>query len=373
MLVVRPTGSKFWILRVQHKGRRREVGLGSARDVSLEEARYTAAAMRRRIKQGFDPIAERAQETAESSWAKRVPTFEKAAKECYEALKQGWDDRRQANWITSLENHVFPMIGKRPVDKVDSATVRAVLAPIWLKIPDTSRRILQRINAVLDYAHIQGWRPTETSLRSVRKALPRQTDRKSHYEAMPFDDTAKLVRRLRNEEHTAGRDALRFLILTAARSSEVRNAVWSEIDLKNAIWSIPPERMKARRPHVVPLSTPALSILKRLKVDRKPRQEFIFSVKGDKALSDATLTKVLREAGVPTAKVHGFRSSFTDWAAEKTDFPKEVVDKALAHVIPDRVEAAYRRTDFFEKRRKLMGAWAEFCTPMAEAGLALQR
>lgn len=359
-LLVRPTGGKFWVLRVQHNGCRRELGLGSAHDVGLEEARYSAALMRRRIKQGFDPISERAEDPAPSIGTKRRISFEYAARECYQALKEGWDDRRRANWISSLENHVFPMIGKRPVEKIDSAAVVGVLAPIWLKIPDTSRRILQRINSVLDFAHIKGWRAQETSLRGVRKGLPRQTDRKRHYAAMDYSETGNFMRSLRNEEPTAGRDALRFLIFTAARSSEVRNAVWSEIDLTKGIWSIPADRMKSRRPHNVPLPSPALAILKRLNRNRGPRQDFIFSSKGEKPLSDATLTRVLREAGVAMATVHGFRSSFTDWAAEETDFPKEIVGKALAHVIPNRVEAAYRRTDFFEKRRKLMNKWAYF-------------
>jgi integrase len=251
-------------------------------------------------------------------------------------------------------------LGKTSIDAIDSAAVRDVLAPIWLEIPDTARRILQRISSVLDFAHVKGWRKEETSLRSVRKGLPRQAHRNRHYKAMPYSETPSFVQDVAAEGATAGRDAMLFTIYTAARSGETRYSTWSEFDLDNGVWSIPAERMKAGEAHLVPLSEPVLAILRRRWKARASDDAFVFSANGEKPISDMTITKVLRNAGIPDYTVHGFRSTFTDWAAEKTNFPKEVADKALAHKIPNQVEAAYRRTDFFEKRRKLMNRWAIF-------------
>ena len=359
LLRVTPLGSKSWVLRVQHDGRRRDFGLGSVDWVSLADARAEAARLRAEIKRGSEPIS-RSTKREQSAARVVVPSFEIAARQCYAALESGWDDKRKKNWLTSLENHIFPRIGKKPVDIIDSALVRDALAPIWLKIPDTSRRILQRITAVLDYAHIQNWRPEETSLRTVVKGLPRQTDRGSHFEAMDYGEVPPFVQRLIDEPTTVSRDALRFLIYTAARSNEVRGATWSEIDLEKGIWSVPAERMKARIAHQVPLSPQAVDLLRSYWAARRSNDAIVFSAKGTKPLSDMTLTKALRTMGVTDATVHGFRSSFTDWSSERTNYPKEVADKALAHQIPDQVEAAYRRTVFFDKRCKLMTLWANY-------------
>ena len=358
LLRVTPTGAKSWMLRIQHNGRRRDFGLGSVDWVTLAEARAAAAALRADIKKGIESIDRETKRNRVAS-VQALPTLEQAARKCYDALASGWDDRRKKNWITSLENHIFPLIGKRPIDAVDSAMVRGALEPIWLKIPETARRILQRITAVLDFAHIEGWRPDETSLRTVVKGLPRQNDRGKHFEAMPYAEIPVLIDRLEREP-SISRDALRFLIYTAARSNEVRNATWSEFDLDAGVWSIPAERMKARIAHAVPLSPPAIGLLRAYWRARRGDDALVFSIKGQKPLSDMTLSTLLRSLDVGSYTVHGFRSSFTDWAAERTRFPKEVADKALAHRIPDQVEAAYRRTDFFEKRGKLMTAWANY-------------
>jgi integrase len=356
-LVVRPTGGKFWILRVQHQGRRREFGLGSAYDVTLEDAREAAQTLRRKIKRGEQaaPLLTAVRQETQS----RAPTFERAARDCYDALKDGWKDKRKQNWLAGFETNIFPLIGAKPVDKIDVATIRDALEPIWLKIPDTARKILQRTQAVLDFAHLKGWLPTEVNLRLVRKGLPKQTDRANHYAAMPYADAPTLARQLAAMEATAGRDALRFIMLTAARSGEARGATWGEIDFEKMVWSIPADRMKAREPHQVPLSPRAMEILNRRSRGRTSNTGFIFTNDGKKPLTDMTVSKALRSSGVERFTVHGFRSTFTDWAAEKTDFPKEVADKALAHKIPNPVEAAYRRTDFFEKRRALMNLWAD--------------
>jgi integrase len=352
--MVKPSGAKTWVLRMQKDGRRRDYGLGSAFDVTLAEARDAAMALRRQVRAGIDPVAERRKSR------KVVPSFERAARETYEALKEGWKDKRHASWISSFENHVFPLIGTTPVDQVDNACVVDVLSPIWLAIPDSARRILQRIGAVLDYSHIKGWLPNEVSLRSVRKGLPRQLDKGGHLEAMAYDEVPALMRKLASASPTTGRDALRFTIYNAVRSNETRFARWTEFDLEKAIWTIPGERMKAGETHVVPLSDPVIALLRKRWRERGSDTGFVFSNDGDKPISDMTMTKLLRHDGIMGVTVHGFRSSFTDWSAERTDFPKEVTDKALAHKLPNRVEAAYRRTDFFEKRRSLMTRWAEF-------------
>jgi integrase len=353
-LFVKPSGARTWVLRMQRNGRRRDYGLGSALDVTLAEARDAAAALRRQVREGIDPVAER------RKLRKVVPSFETAARDCYEALKEGWKNRRHANWISSLENHAFPLIGTRPVDQVDSAAVVEVLSPIWLEIPDTARRILQRIGAVLDFSHIKGWLPAEVSLRSVRKGLPRQVDKGGHLEAMPYVDVPALMQKLAAALPTTGRDALRFTIYNAVRSNETRFAVWPEFDLEKAIWTIPGDRMKAGETHVVPLSAPAVALLRRRWKERDSDTGFVFSNDGKKPISDMTMTKLLRDDGIKGVTVHGFRSAFTDWSSERTRFPKEVADKALAHKLPNKVEAAYRRTDFFDKRRNLMARWAEY-------------
>ena len=352
-LVVKPSGARTWVLRMQHNGRRRDYGLGSALDVSLAEAREAAVALRRRVREGFDPIAEKRKER------KIAPTFEAATRACYETLREGWKGGHHAKWLSSFEKHLFPRIGARPVDQIDSARVVEALTPIWLEIPETARRILQRISVVLDFAHIKGWVPEEVSLRSVRKGLPRQSDKRGHMEAMPYADVPALMQNLAAAAPTTGRDALRFTIYNAVRSNETRFAVWTEFELDKATWTIPGERMKARETQVVPLSAPVVALLRKRWKERSSDTGLVFSHDGERPISDVTMTKLLRDDGITGVTVHGFRSSFTDWSSERTRFPKEVADKALAHKLPNKVEAAYRRTDFFEKRRSLMARWAE--------------
>jgi integrase len=359
LLVVRPSGSKSWVLRVQRHGRRRDFGLGSVDWITLAQARAAAATLRANIKLGIETI-DRPTQREELAARITVPSFEAAARDCYDALKGGWSDRRKTTWLISLETHIFPLIGKKAVDQINSAIVRDALEPIWLKIPDTSRRILQRITAVLDFAHIKGWRVEETSLRTVKKGLPRQNDRKRHYDAMSFDQVPSLIASLIEKPPNVSRDAMRLLIYTAVRSNEVRNAVWPEFDLDKETWTIPAERMKTRVAHAIPLSAPAVALLQKYWSTRRSDDALVFSINGRRPLSEMTLTASLRAMGIGKCTVHGFRSSFTDWAAERTDFPKEVADKALAHKVADQVEAAYRRTDFFDKRRQLMAQWAGF-------------
>lgn len=359
-LVVQDTGSKSWLLRIQHRGRRRDFGLGSAKDLTLSDARATAADVRRMVRQGLDPVKERGLRR------KAAPSFETVARECYEAMRGGWKDQRSVSWVSSFERHAFPLIGKKPVDAVDSASVLGVLEPIWLTKGDTARRLLQRIGTVLDYAHIRKLIPEQVSLRSVARGLPRQTKQVTHREAMPYADAPGFWTKLLALPNTLGRDALKLTILTAVRSNETRYATWGEFDLTKGVWSIPGARMKMKEAHVVPLTAPAVELLRRIRAEHQQSagearaDAFLFpGAKPGKPISDMTMLKVLRDLSVTGATVHGFRSSFADWAAECTDTPKEVVEKALAHRIPNQVEAAYRRTDFFEKRRTLMARWAE--------------
>lgn len=361
-LMVRPTGSRSWVLRAQVDGKRQDLGLGSATVVSLAQARTQAAELRGKLKSG-EEVAPRLR-----SIRAVTPTFSEAARACHKAIKNGWRNQHHSDsWLASLDNHIFPHIGAVQVDKVTSAMVRDALAPIWLTIPETGRRILQRVRTVLDYSHIMGWCPHEASLRSVPKGLPRQPVEENHFAAMPYRDVPALVHSLGALRETAGRDALLFTIFNAVRSGETRLATWPEFDLDAAIWSLPAARMKMRQPHVVPLSAAAVAVLRRRWPLRASDDGLVFSTKGKKPLSDMTMTKVLRDLGHAKITVHGFRSSFTDWAAERTEFPKEVVDKALAHKLVDRVEAAYRRTDFFERRRELMLAWAEHASVVEAA------
>lgn len=359
-LHVRPSGSRSWVLRYQHKGVCREYGLGPARDVSLAEARLAAADIRKMVRAGLDPKVERGLKRP------TTPTFEQVTRQCYEAMKGGWKNCQHESWLPSFDNHVFPIIGQMAIDKVDSSAVLTVLEPIWLTIGPTAKRVLQRIGTVLDYAHIKKHIPEEVSLRSVTRGLPRQNLQVTHRRAMAYQDVPAFWARLCALPNTLGRDALKLAILTAARSIEVRQAVWSEFDLSTSTWTIPAERMKAGDEHVIPLCPVAIAILRRLQRDNLALDRPIegtaplFTYAGKDPISDMTILKVLRDMKFADATVHGFRSTFVDWAAERTKFAKEVADKALAHRIPNAVEAAYRRTDFFEKRQELMKAWSVF-------------
>jgi integrase len=362
-LIVQPGGTRSWMLRYQHKGRRRDYGLGPVQDVSLAEARVAAMDVRKLVRAGIDPVEQRGLKRA--SQASR-PTFEVVARKCYESLRKGWKDRRNASWISSFENHVFPLIGSRPIGAIDSKAALSVVEPIWLTIPDTARKILQRIGAVLDYAHIKGMIPQPVSLRSVRKGLPRQTRQVQHRQAMPYQDVPAFMARLMSLPPSIGRDALKLTVLTATRSGEVRNAVWGEFDLDKGIWSIPAARMKMKEGHIVPLAPASVELMRRLYAEQlaldgevKPDRP-MFTHYGARPISDVTMLKVLRDMSIDGVTVHGFRSSFADWCAEQTNVAKEIVEKALAHKVPNAVEAAYRRTDFFDKRCDLMRKWASF-------------
>lgn len=356
MLNVGARGARSWVLRAQSGGARRDYGLGSAKTISLAEARDAASAIRKQLSQGVDPIAER------KKAREVIPTFRLAAAQVHAEHKAGWKNgKHQAQWLTTLENYAFPALGDRLVSEIEGPAIRDVLASIWLSKPETARRVRQRIGTVLDWSYAKGYRPTEAPMRSLSKGLPRQPKKDCHFAAMPFAEVPQFIAALR-ERTSAGRLALEALILTAARSGEIRGASWSELDFDRCLWTIPAERMKMARPHIVPLATQALAVFHRVEAIRSPSSDLVFpGLKSKRPLSDMTLLKVVRDmsAGVT---VHGFRSAFRDWVAEETSYPGEVAEAALAHAIPNKVEAAYRRTDFLEKRRSLMREWAAFCT-----------
>lgn len=359
-LQVDESGARRWIQRIAILGRRRELGLGSARLVTLAEAREVALENRRVARSGGDPLAERRKANL------IVPDFTTSARACHEESKPGWKNQKHATqWLTTLENYVFPTIGHLPVDRIGMPEVRDCLLPIWLEKPETARRVRQRIGTVLDWATTKGWREGENPVRGVGKGLPKQKNTLVHYAALPWAEVPAFILQLR--EHEKASESVRlmfeFLILTAARSGEVRGATWSEIDLDTKIWAIPADRMKAGKAHTVPLSERAIEILRRMtvfRVETGPDALIFNGAKIGKPPSDMALTMILRRMAIP-ATAHGFRSSFRDWAAETTNLPREVAEAALAHAVPDKVEAAYRRSDFLAKRRVLMEQWAGFC------------
>lgn len=357
-LLVKPSGAKSWILRVQVSGRRRDFGLGGVDLVSLQEARDKAYESRKAAKAGLDPSFERKRAL------RQIPTFMEAADQYHRTVRASWRNGKHADqWLTTLEAYAFPTIGAARVDHIDAPRIQSVLLPIWLTKPETARRVRQRIGSVLDFAHGQGWRESETPRAAVNSLLKRikQPKRGPGFAAIPYADLPALMITLSGGEPSAGRLALRFLVLTAARSGEVRGATWSEIDFEEAQWNIPAIRMKVGDPHCVPLSPMALDVLRTAHelMGGKANRPIFPGLKG-KAMSDATMAKVLSVAGAGAFTVHGMRSAFRDWVAERTSFPGEWAEAALAHTLPNKVEAAYRRTKFVEQRRTLMAAWADF-------------
>ena len=360
-LAVAPTGAKKWVLRFLWQGNAREMGLGSYPEVGLAEAREKAIAGRRLARSGVDPIAERKQD-------RRVPTFGKLADEVVTEQSKGFrNDKHRAQWKITLETYAAPLRVKA-VDAITTEDVLGVLKPIWTTKTETASRLRGRIERVLNAAKAKGHRSGENPAAwrgHLENLLPkRQKLTRGHHAAMPYADVPAFVARLRERDAVAAL-ALEFAILTAGRSGEVLGARWREIDFGARIWTIPPERMKAAREHRVPLSESAFAILEKLGEARV--SEFIFPGQGaGRPLAEMVLRRMLRrDADVVT--VHGFRSSFRDWAGNETHFPRELAEAALAHVVGDKAEQAYRRSDALEKRRTLMEAWAQWCEPREAA------
>lgn len=381
-MLVKPTGGKSWVLRVQKNGKRHEMGLGSvdtsprspeerrASDaipilsrckLTLAEAREKANELRRFAKAGRDPIAERDRERREA------PSFEEAAKLAHAALKDGWETKNAAAFISRLETHAYPMLGKMRVDEIDSGQFHDALGPIWLTKPAMARKVRQHIATVLNFAKSKGWRATEAPSSSVSVGLPNQPEG-GNFEAMPYALVPAFVADLMSKRDSGGRLALLLVILAPARPGEARHARWKHIDLEKREWNRPAELMKNRKAHTVTLSQPAVTLLQRLKDERAPKpDDLVFPGQGKNPLSDMTLTRALTTAKQPF-DAHGFRSSFRDWAAEKMpSIPDPVVESAMAHLVPDKVIRAYKRTNFLEMRRELLEAWGQYVDPLASS------
>lgn len=358
-LRVEPNGARYWVQRITIRGKRREIGLGTPELVTLAEAREAARKNRALAYAGHDPIALRHE-------AKAVLTFEEAAREVPRLHLPTWrNEKHGAQFISTLETYAFPRMGKVRVSQVTTADVLAVLTPIWTTKQETARHVRQRIGTVLKWAAAKGWRQ-DNPADSIAQALPKAEAAKEHRKALPFAEIPAFLGQIRASK--AGLStllALEFLILTAARSGEVRGATWEEIDLAAKVWTIPASRMKAKRPHRVPLSARALALLDQARGLGDGTGLVFPGAKAGKPLSDMTLSQLVKEQGFPV-DVHGFRTSFRMWAQERTNFPREVAEAVLAHQTGDAVERAYARSDVFEKRRKMMEGWAGYLA--AEAG-----
>ena len=359
-------GAKSWVLRYMLDGRAHEMGLGSYYDLSLAEARERARAFRKMVKDGVDPIdkrrVERAARRAERA---KVMTFRQCAEIYVAAHQAGWRNQKHAaQWPSTLSAYVYPHFGALPVQAIDTALVTKALEPIWLKKPETAGRVRGRIESILDWATARGYRKGENPARwrgHLENLLPKKSKirRVEHHAALPYGELAAFMAELR-QQPGGGAAALEFAILTAARTGEVLGARWDEINPAERLWTVPAERMKAARQHRVPLSDSSLAILGRMRQVRQ--SDYIFpGLKAKRPLSDMAMTMTLRRMGRSGLTTHGFRSTFRDWAAERTNFPREVAEMSLAHIVANKVEAAYRRGDLFEKRRQLMGAWARYC------------
>jgi integrase len=355
-LIVSETGTRKWVLRFTWRGKAKEMGLGGAGSVPLADAREKAATARRQIAQGLNPIDERKRDGG-------IPTFGEMADDVRETLSAGFRNKKhQAQWKSTLETYAAPLRAK-PVDTIATDDVLAVLKPIWTTKAETASRVRGRIEKILDAAKAKSFRDGENPARwrgHLDHLLPRPLKlARGHHAAMPYEDVATFIAKLRQREATSAL-ALELCILTAARSGEILGTQWSEIDLDKTIWTVPANRMKAGREHRVPLSPRAVAILRQL--EKLKTGEFVFPGQArNKPLSSMAMEMILRRMKIQDATVHGFRSSFRDWAGNASNFPRELIETALAHVIGDKAEQAYRRSDALEKRRKLMNAWAAYC------------
>ena len=351
-LYVQRAGTRSWIQRLVIRGRKHELGLGSVHLVSLAEAREAARANRKLARAGGDPLADRRR-------AQSMPTFAEAATAVVEQKRAGWRSPKQAaDWLRTLERYVFPRIGSRPVSEVNSADLLAILTPIWHVKMRTARAVHQRIRTVLEWAVAMEHR-TDNPGDRIGPVLGPQREVVRHMRALPHRDVAAALETIRASRATrAVKLALEFLVVTAARSGEVRLATWDEMNVAGRVWTVPATRMKMNREHRVPLSPRAVEILDAARTlgDGNP---LVFPNRRGNRIKDTFLSVLLRNLDI-AAVPHGFRSSFRDWAAEETDHPREVIEAALAHVVQNKVEAAYARSDLFERRRRLMDDWEAY-------------
>jgi integrase len=376
-LRVSPNGGKRWVFFYRFAGKRRDMGLGSAGPfgVGLSEARRKADAARALVRDGTDPITVMGRKARQRSM-RRVPLFgEFADQYINDQATKYRSDKHLAQWRMTLGDKYCSKIRTMPIDQVNTDAILSVLRPIWTSVPETAARLRGRLENVLAAAKALGLHPGPNPAEwrgHLKNLLPaRQKLTRGHHAALPYERVSDFIGDLRSREGLAAK-ALEVTILTACRTGEVINAKWAEIDLDKAIWVIPKERMKAGIAHRVPLSARVLEILR--SIPRSDGEANVFPGQKDKkSLSSGAMEMQLRRMGCNDITVHGFRSTFRDWASEQTSFPHETCEHALAHRISDRSEASYRRGDQFEKRRKLMEAWAQFCEPKYNSVLIFKR
>ena len=349
-LDVQPTGTRSWVQRLVIRGRRRELGLGGFPLVPLKDGRAAALANRRLARGGGDPLAEKRR-------LKSMPSFAAAAEAVLAQMQPGWRNPKHGkDWLSSMERFAFPRLGRLPVSEVTSADVVEALRTVWHERPATARRVRQRISTVMEWAVALNYRDDNPCNR-IGPVLGPQQDLVQHMRALPHRDVAAVVEKVRASKATATVGlAFEFLVLTAARSGEVRGAEWTEIDTDEHVWTVPATRTKAKREHRVPLTRDAEAVLDAAR-KLSNGNALVFPSPRGKRFNDMALSALLRTLEVP-AVPHGFRSTFRDWAAEETNHPREVVEAALAHVVQNKVEAAYARSDLFERRRRLMDDWS---------------
>ena len=351
-LHVRPSGAKKWLQRYTFRGRRREIGLGSAKIVSVATARRNAHQNLVLVSEGIDPIEDKKQDSI-------IPTFEVAARKVYEDNRPTWrNSKHAAQFITTLETYAFPVIGSMSVKEINSSHILRILSPIWVTKAETAKRVRQRLSTVLKYCIAQQWRTDDPADIAIVKALPYLKKKVQHRKSISYNDVSDFIETVsKSSAGLSTKLGLEFLILTATRSGEVRNARWNEI--KGSLWIIPEERMKAGIEHRVPLSNRCMEILDEAKYINQGSGYIFEGTKPEKPLSENTFNKLMKELGLEV-HAHGFRTSFRTWTQEKTHYPNEVAEAALAHSLKDSAEAAYARSDLLEKRAEMMEAWAQF-------------
>ena len=351
-LRIEPTGSRRWVQRVSVTGKQREIGLGSADLVSLAEARELAVSNRKLAKTGGDPLAAKRERMA-------IPSLNEAIDKVIELNAPTWTNAKHAaQFKSTLTNYVTPKLGKRPVNDIQASDVLSVLQPIWVEKNETARRIKQRISTIMKWAIAQGFRNDDPTL-TLNQVLPKPNRKTKHRASLPYEDVSTCLESIRQSDAMLSTKlAIELLVLTATRSGEVRLADWSEVDHVAKTWTIPAERMKMKEKHVIPLSDLALKVLEQAKA--LGNAGLIFpGMRPGRPMSDMTMSKLVKELGYPV-DIHGFRTSFRTWVQEQTNTAYEVAERALAHKTTNKVEAAYARSDLFEKRRKLMDAWASY-------------
>ena len=367
------TTQRFWLFRYMIDGRAREMGLGPAAGkypVSLAQARDKARQIHDQLRAGIDPLdakdAKRAARKAEQAKAALKHTFKECSDQYIAEHEKAWSSSHRESWAGTLRDHVHPMIGHLPVDAIEVGHVIPLLKSIWGVMPETASRVRGRIETILDFASSHGWRTSENPARwaRLRFVLPKKSKIKpiEHHPALAWADLPAAMAKLLDQTTVAAR-ALRFLVLTAARSGEVRYATWGEVDSKNKLWVIPASRMKARKEHRVPLSDAALAILAAIMPEKPTPDALVFQgARHGSPVSDVAMTRALVAATGGDCAVHGLRSTFRDWCGEATNYPREVAEAALAHAVGNAVEASYARSDLLAKRAKLMDAWGSFAT-----------